>query len=252
MIYMKKGKKVLLKGKKVSKYFGGLAAVKDMDFIIKEKEIVGLIGPNGAGKTTLFNVISGIYHPTSGKVEFNGIDISKFKPNKICNLGIGRTFQIMKPFLNITTLENVIVGVLFGKGKSIKMKDARNEAARFLEFVGLLDKKDYLAKSLTHADRKMLEIARALATEPKLILLDEVVAGLNPTETKQAMKLIKKIRDKLDITVFWIEHVMKAVMGVAERVVVLHHGEKIADGTPKNVAKNKEVIDAYLGEKYLF
>jgi branched-chain amino acid transport system ATP-binding protein len=249
---MKKGKKVLLKGKQISKYFGGLAAVKDVDFIIKEKEIVGLIGPNGAGKTTLFNVISGIYNPTSGKVEFNGIDISKFKPNKICNLGIGRTFQIMKPFLNITTLKNVMIGVLFGKGKSIKMKDARNKAAYFLEFVGLLDKKDYLAKSLTHADRKMLEIARALATEPKLILLDEVVAGLNPTETKQAMKLIKKIRDKLNITVFWVEHVMKAVMGVAERVIVLHHGEKIADGTPKSVAKNKEVIDAYLGEKYLF
>ena len=249
---MKKGKKVLLKGKKVSKYFGGLAAVKDVDFIIKEKDIVGLIGPNGAGKTTLFNVITGIYHLTSGKVEFNGVNISRFKPNKICNLGIGRTFQIMKPFLNITSLENVMVGVLFGKGKSIKMKDARSKAARFLEFVGLLDKKDYLAKSLTHADRKMLEIARALATEPKLILLDEVVAGLNPTETKQAMKLIKKIRDELDITVFWIEHVMRAVMGVAERVVVLHHGEKIADGNPKNVAKNKEVIDAYLGEKYLF
>lgn len=249
MIYMKK---VLLKGIKVSKYFGGLAAVKDVDFIVKEKEIVGLIGPNGAGKTTLFNVISGIYHPTSGIVEFNGTNISRFKPNKICNLGIGRTFQIMKPFLNITVLENVMVGVLFGKGKTIKMNDARNAATRFIEFVRLLDKKDYLAKNLTHADRKMLEIARALATEPKLILLDEVVAGLNPTETKQAMKLIKKIRDEFNVTVFWIEHVMRAVMGVAERVIVIHHGEKIADGTPKIVAKNKKVIDAYLGEKYLF
>jgi len=247
-----KRKKVLLKGINVSKYFGGLAAVKDVDFVIKEKEIVGLIGPNGAGKTTLFNVISGIYHPTSGTIKFNGINISRFKPNKICNLGIGRTFQIMKPFLNITVLKNVMVGVLFGKGKSIEMSDARSEALRFIEFVGLLDKKNYFARSLTHADRKMLEIARALATEPKLILLDEVVAGLNPTETAQAMKLIKKIRDELNITIFWIEHVMRAVMGVAERVIVLHHGEKIADGTPKIVAKNKKVIDAYLGEKYLF
>ena len=252
MIFMKKGKRVLLKGIKISKYFGGLAAVKDVDFIIKEKEIVGLIGPNGAGKTTLFNVISGIYRPTSGTIEFDGINISRFKPNKICNIGIGRTFQIMKPFLNITVLENVIVGVLFGKGKSIKMSDAQSEATRFLEFVGLLNKKNYLARSLTHADRKMLEIARALATEPKLILLDEVVAGLNPTETAQAMKLIKRIRDELNITVFWIEHVMRAVMEVAKRVIVLHHGEKIADGTPKIVAKNKKVIDAYLGEKYLF
>jgi len=246
-----KGQELLL-GTKVSKYFGGLGAVKDVDFFIKEKEIVGLIGPNGAGKTTLFNVISGIYRPTFGMIKFLDIDITKFKPNKICNLGIGRTFQIMKPFLNITTIENVMVGVFFGKGKSISMNNARDEAARFLEFVGLLEKKDVLARSLTLADRKRLEMARALATEPKLILLDEVVAGLNPTETSQAMELIKKIRDELEITVFWVEHVMKAVMGVVERVIVLHHGEKIADGTPKEIAKNKKVIDAYLGEKYLF
>ena len=241
----------MLEGSRVTKYFGGLAAVKNVDFIVKEREIVGLIGPNGAGKTTLFNLISGVYRPTSGKILFEGRDITKLKPYEICHLGIGRTYQIVKPFLNMTTLENVMVGVMFGKKKSISIREARAQALKWLEYVGLEEKKDMLAASLTLASRKMLEVARALATEPKLILLDEVVAGLNPAETLRAMDLIRRIRDELGITVFWVEHVMRAVMGTAERIIVLHHGEKIAEGTPKEIAADERVIEAYLGEKYL-
>ena len=241
----------MLEGSRVTKYFGGLAAVKNVDFIVKEREIVGLIGPNGAGKTTLFNLISGVYRPTSGKILFEGRDITKLKPYEICHLGIGRTYQIVKPFLNMTTLENVMVGVMFGKKKSISIREARAQALKWLEYVGLEEKKDMPAASLTLASRKMLEVARALATEPKLILLDEVVAGLNPAETLRAMDLIRRIRDELGITVFWVEHVMRAVMGTAERIIVLHHGEKIAEGTPKEIAADERVIEAYLGEKYL-
>ncbi|MFQ6080444.1 MAG: ABC transporter ATP-binding protein [Candidatus Bathyarchaeia archaeon] len=242
---------LLLEGAKVTKYFGGLAAVKDVDFFIKEGDIVGLIGPNGAGKTTLFNVISGVYRPTSGIIKFNGRDITKLKRHEICRLGIGRTYQIVRPFLNMTVLENVMVGSAFGKDRSVSLGDVRQEALSHLEFVGLLDKKDIPAKNTTLADRKMIEIARALATNPRILLLDEVVAGLNPTETSQAMELIRKIRDELGVTVFWVEHVMKAVMGLAERIIVLHHGELIAEGTPRKIASEKRVIDAYLGETYL-
>jgi len=243
----------LLEGIKVTKNFGGLPALSNVDFLIREKEIVGLIGPNGAGKTTLFNVISGIYRPTSGAIKFDGRDVSHLKPHEICNLGIGRTFQIVIPFVEMTVLDNVVVGLLYGRGRgrTIGMREARSEALKCLDFVGLSEKKNLSARSLTIAERKMLEMARALSTGPKIILLDEVVAGLNPTETLQAMNLVKRIRDELGITVFWVEHVMKAVMGVAERVMVLHHGEKIAEGHPKEIAENKAVIDAYLGEKYI-
>jgi len=241
----------LLEGNKVTKYFGGLPALRDVDFLVREKEIAGLIGPNGAGKTTLFNLVSGIYRPTSGVLKFNGEDIARLKPHEICQLGIGRTFQIVIPFMEMTALENAMVGLLYGKGRTTGMREARSEALRYLDFVGLSERKNVSAKSLTIADRKMLEMARALSTNPKIILLDEVVAGLNPTETLQAMNLVRRIRDELGITVFWVEHVMKAVMGVAERVMVLHHGEKIAEGSPKEIAENRTVIDAYLGEKYI-
>lgn len=241
----------MLEGNKVTKYFGGLPALRDVDFLVREKEIAGLIGPNGAGKTTLFNLVSGIYRPTSGVLKFNGEDIARLKPHEICQLGIGRTFQIVIPFMEMTALENAMVGLLYGKGRTTGMREARSEALRYLDFVGLSERKNVSAKSLTIADRKMLEMARALSTNPKIILLDEVVAGLNPTETLQAMNLVRRIRDELGITVFWVEHVMKAVMGVAERVMVLHHGEKIAEGSPKEIAENRTVIDAYLGEKYI-
>lgn len=242
----------MLEGKRVNKHFGGLVAIKDLDFSVDKGEIVGLIGPNGAGKTTLFNVVSGVYRPTSGKIMFEGHDITKLKPHRICKLGIGRTFQIAQPFIRLTVLENVLVGALFGSSKASNWREARMRALRYLEFVGLEGKKDIPASALTLADRKMLEFARALATEPKIVLLDEVVAGLNPAETINAMKLIREIRDDLGITIFWVEHVMRAVMEVAERIIVIHHGEKIAEGVPKEIAKDEGVIEAYLGEKYIF
>jgi len=236
----------------VTKYFGGLAAVNDVNFEVKEKELVGLIGPNGAGKSTLFNCISGIYRPTSGTIKFNGVEINNLKPDKICRLGIGRTFQLVRPFLEMTALENVMVAAHFGSGTRTSLGDARNSAMEQLEFVGLSEKRDKTARDLTLHERRFVEIARALATDPEVVLLDEVLAGLNPTETSEAMGLIRRIRDDLGVTVFWVEHVMKAVMGTAEHIIVLHHGEKIAEGTPSEIAENENVVKAYLGEKYLF
>jgi len=240
----------MLKGVKLTKYFGSLCALHNVDFSVEEKEILGLVGPNGAGKTTLFNLISGVYKPTSGKLIFEGRDITHLKPHQICKLGIARTYQVVLPFTGMTTLENVMVGAMFGR-KSLSLSEARKEALRYLEFVGLLNKKDIPVDSLTIADRKKLEVARALATSAKLILLDEVAAGLNPSETLEAMRMIKGIRDELEITVFWVEHVMRAIMNVAERIIVLNYGEKIAEGPPKEVANNKKVIDAYLGEEHI-
>jgi len=240
----------LLEGERVSKFFGGLAAVHNVDFRIEKQEILGLIGPNGAGKTTLFNLISGVYRPTSGRIWFKGEEITGLRPHVICNKGISRTFQLVRPFLNMTALQNVMVGALFGRSGR-DMADAREKAHKLLEFVGLEGREGLLAKSLTLVDRKRLEMARALAGEPELLLLDEVVAGLNPTETAETMALIKKIRD-LGVTIFMVEHIMKAVMGISDRVMVLHHGEKIAEGTPEEVASDRRVIEAYLGEEYLF
>ena len=242
----------MLEGIKVTKYFGGLAAVKDVDFKVREKELIGLIGPNGAGKSTLFNCISGIYRPTTGTIKFQGEEITRLKPDEICRLGIGRTFQIVRPFLEMTALENVMVAAHFGRGTGTSMSDARRDALEHLEFVGLAEKRDRMARDLTLHERRFVEIARALATNPEVVLLDEVLAGLNPTETAEAMGLIRRIRNDLGVTVFWVEHVMKAVMGTAERIIVLHHGEKIAEGTPSEIAENEDVVKAYLGERYLF
>jgi len=225
----------ILEGEGVTKHFGGLAAVRNVDFHVSQGEIVGLIGPNGAGKTTLFNLISGALVPKPGAIKFKGENITGAKPYQICKLGVARTFQSVKVFANMPVLENVLLGSLFGTSNSVSSADAAREATELLEFVGLSAMRAIPAKDLTLANQKRLEVARALATKPELLLLDELMAGLNPTEVAQAMELVTRIRDK-GITIFMIEHVMKAIMSVCDRIMVLHHGEKIAEGTPQEIA----------------
>jgi branched-chain amino acid transport system ATP-binding protein len=237
----------MLEVHQISKWFGGNAVLNNISFNIEKKEVVGLIGPNGAGKTTLFNVITGFYRTKTGFIKFNGQDISRMKPENICALGLCRTFQITKPFSNIPVIKNVMIGAL-NQEKSIK--NARKRAEEVLEFVGMLDKKDYLGKNLTAADRKRLEIARGLATSPALFLLDEVMAGLNPNELKEMMQLISSLMDS-GTTLLIIEHIMTAIMNLSHRVIVLDHGEMICGGSPEEVACDASVIKAYLGEEYV-
>jgi branched-chain amino acid transport system ATP-binding protein len=237
----------ICEGEGVTKHFGGLAAVVNVDFHINQGEIVGLIGPNGAGKTTFFNLISGALVTTAGVIRFKGENITGLKPHQICRRRVARTFQSVKVFTNMTVFENVLLGALFGTSTGIGMPDAEAEAMELLEFVGLSAKKGSLTKDLTIANQKRVEVARALATKPELLLLDEVMAGLNPTEVVQVIELIQKMRDK-GITVFMIEHVMKAIMEISDRIIVLHHGEKIAEGTPEEIAASQEVIKVYLGK----
>jgi len=240
----------LLEGIKVTKHFGGLKVLNNVDFYVDDKEIVGIIGPNGAGKTTLFNVICGFYRPDSGKIIFEGKDITKLKPYNICRLGIARTFQIVRPFLRMTVLENVQVGMVYARKRNINLARAKREASYWLEFVGLYEKRDVAANQLTHTERRKLELARALASEPKLILLDEIAAGLNPSELMEMAKKVEIIWRDYGIAVLWIEHVMKAIMSVCHRIIVLHQGLKIAEGPPSTIVKDKKVIEAYLGETY--
>lgn len=239
---------VILRTKKVTKLFGGLAAVKDVDLEIKRGEIFGLIGPNGAGKTTLFNMISGVYRPSGGTIEFNGKGYADiWHPHQVCRMGIARTFQIVKPFGNLTALENVMIGAFF---KTRDAELARKQAAETLAWMGMGDRTNMLAKSITLPDRKRLEFARALATKPELLLLDEVMAGLTPREVDETLLLIRKIREE-GITLLVVEHVMHAIMSLSDRIAILHHGEKIMEGTPQEVAKDERVIKAYLGEEYV-
>jgi branched-chain amino acid transport system ATP-binding protein len=237
----------ILEGEGVTKYFGGLAAVSKVDFGVTKGEVVGLIGPNGAGKTTLFNLVSGAFAPKPGVIKFKGEKISGLSPHQICRRGVARTFQDVRVFTNMPAFQNVLLGALFGTPKGMSEAEANKEANELLDFVGLSAMKDVPAGGLTLVNQKRVEVARALATKAELLMLDELMAGLNPTETAEAMELVTNIR-KRGVTIFMIEHVMKAIMGVCDRIMVLHHGEKIAEGTPKEIATSKKVIEVYLGE----
>ena len=238
----------ILEGQGVTKYFGGLAAVSNVDFHIDQGAIVGLIGPNGAGKTTLFNLISAALPLSSGEIRFKGQKLNGLKPHQICKMGVSRTFQETKVFANMLVLQNVLVGAFFGTPTRISSADAAREGAQALEFVGLSAMSATPVNDLTLANQKRVEVARALATKPELLLLDELMAGLNPAEVSEAMELVKRIRDT-GITIFMVEHVMKAIMGICGRVMVLHRGEEIAEGTPQEIAANNRVIEIYLGEE---
>jgi branched-chain amino acid transport system ATP-binding protein len=231
----------------ITKHFGGLAAVSRVNLQVDEGKVIGLIGPNGAGKTTLFNLLSGALKPNSGAIRFRGEDITGLGPHQICRKGLARTFQSVKVFGAMPVCQNVLVGAIFGSPGRVALKEAGEEVARLLEFVGLTAARAIPAKDLTLANQKRLEVARALATRPSLLLIDELMAGLNPTEVAQAMDLVAAIRQQ-GTTVLIIEHVMKAIMSICDRIAVLHHGEKIAEGTPQEIANSRTVVEIYLGE----
>jgi branched-chain amino acid transport system ATP-binding protein len=236
----------------ITKKFEGLVALKDVHMEVEEGEIVGLVGPNGAGKSTLINVITGIYKPESGKIFFDGKNITGLGPDRICRLGITRTFQSIQTFPGMTALENVLVGSLFGKKGRHRVAEAEERAHEVLAFIGFPEAKvDLPISNLNMIDLKRIQLARALATEPKLLLLDEVSTGLNPGESRDAVRLIEKVR-KSGVTILMVEHIMRIIMGVSDRIVVLNYGEKIAEGTPREVASDQEVIKSYLGEEYIF
>jgi branched-chain amino acid transport system ATP-binding protein len=249
----------LLEADKVTKRFGGLVAVRDLDFQLEQGAIVSVIGPNGAGKTTFFNCIAGFYQIDSGRIEFDGTPTHGMRPDQIARLGISRTYQNIRLFSGMTAFENVLVGrhhlmtstwiggVLRTPGVKREEQDAYAETRRLLDFVGLKRRGGMLSRNLPYGDQRRLELARALATKPRLLLLDEPTAGMNPSDTAEMTRLIRRLRDELEITILLIEHEMRVVMGISERITVLDYGEKIAEGTPHEIQTNRRVIEAYLG-----
>jgi branched-chain amino acid transport system ATP-binding protein len=236
----------ILEVKNLCKHFGGLKAVNDVSFHVQDGEIMGLIGPNGSGKTTIFNCINHYYQITSGDIVFKGKSIKGLKTHRICHLGIGRTFQVVKPLARLSVLDNVMASAF---NRTHTIGEARKEALNVLEFCNLIDNKDKLARSLPIGGRKRLEIARALATKPDLMLLDETAAGLTPGELHEAIDLIKKMRDS-GITILIVEHIMKVIMTISDRIHAINFGQTIGEGTPTEVANNPAVVEAYLGESY--
>ena len=234
----------LLEAKEITKRFGGLVAVGNLSLSVDEGQILGLIGPNGAGKTTAFNMISGFYKADEGEIIFDGKKITDLRPDQICKLGLTRTFQVVKPFPQLSVLDNVMVGAY---NRTNDSKESKKKAEEIIEFLGMQNMEGMTAGSLSVAHRKRLEVAKALATDPKIILLDEAMAGLRPTETDEMIELVRQI-SRQGIALLLVEHVMKVIMSLAERIVVIHHGEKIAEGTPQQICQDKAVIDAYLGE----
>jgi branched-chain amino acid transport system ATP-binding protein len=237
----------VLKLEGVTKRFGGLTAVREVSLEVREGDLLGIIGPNGAGKTTLFHMISGYYRPDEGRILYEGRDVTGLPPHAICRLGLTRTFQIVKPFGNLSVRDNVMIGALT---RLRHVREARREAERVIEICGLSPHAEARAKGLPVGLRKRLEVARALATKPRLLLLDEVMAGLNPTELAGIIELIRRLHaDGLSLII--IEHIMAAMMRLAQRIAMLHHGEKIAEGTPAEITRDRRVIDAYLGEEFV-
>ena len=242
---------VMLRVDSLIKDFGALRATNDVSFDVRKGEIVGLIGPNGAGKTTITNLVTGALSKTSGRVFLRGEDISGLKPFEIARKGLARTFQVVKPLQGMTVAENVLVGALFGRdGRKRDVASAAARTEEILSQVGLEKKKAFPVGAITLPDLKRMEFARVLAMEPEVVFLDEVMAGLNPVEVSEAGELVKRLRTEKNLTIVYIEHIMKAVMDISDRIIVLHHGEKISEGTPKEVVNDRRVVEAYLGKRY--